>query len=349
MVFLLLTILLIICFISFFEEKLPETKWYVYGCIGVALILIAGFRPIGIDNDSETYEMYFNHYDTPLYESFVEFSFLFLARLFHVLFNFNDVHSIFLFYAFGGVCLKFIAIRQLTPLVFLATAIYIGHYYILHELTQIRAGVASGFFLLSLKPLANGKKLHAALFMLCALFFHYSSAILFPLLLFSNKDITLRERFIWAGIIPAAFLVYFMHFNISSLPIPFIGEKIEAYANLKEKGVFDEINVFNLVFLVKNLMYFYFLYMYDTIKAHNRYFPLLLKIMGVSIFSYMALSSIPILAMRISELLGIVEIILFVSLYYTIRPNWLAKSLVLIICFVYLYLNFLHDPILKIS
>lgn len=347
MVYLLLIILYITCFISYFEEKLSRTKWFLYLSIGILLVLIAGFRPIGIDNDSENYLMYFNHWDEPLFEMFVEYSFLIIAKVFHE--AFGDVHSIFLLYALFGVSLKFIAIRQLTPLAFLAVAIYLGHYFILHELTQIRAGVASGFFLLSIKPLCEGKRWHAALFMLLALVFHYSSAILFPLLLLTNREITPNRRIVWAGLVPFAWLLYFLHIGIASLPIPFIGDKISMYDKMKEQGVFDNINVFNLIFLVKNIIYFYFLYMYDTIKEHNAYYSLMLKIMGISILSYLLFSSIPILAMRISELFGIVEIILFTNIYYTVRPSWLSKTVVLVISFVYLYLNLFHEPILKIS
>lgn len=347
MVYLLLIILYVICLISYFEEELGDNKWYVYWGVGVVLILMAAFRPLGIDNDSETYDMYFANYDTPLYEGFVEFSFLFLAEIFYN--TFGDVHSIFLFYALFGVSLKFVAIRRLTPLAFLAVAIYLGHYYILHELTQIRAGIASGFFLLSIKPLAEGRRLAAAAYMAAALFFHYSSAVLFPLLLLSNKEMTQKVRLCWASIVPVGFLMYFLHLGISTIPLPFIGEKLELYDMLKEEGTFDEINVFNAVFLVKNVMFLYFLYMYDTVKSENPYFPLMLKIMGLSIFSYLALSSIPIVAMRVSELLGIVDIILFTCLYYTVRPSWLSRAMVLSISLVYLYLNLFHEPILKID
>lgn len=345
MVYLLLAILYIVYLLSYFEEILPKTKWYIYWGVGAALILLAAFRPLGIDNDSETYDMYFCDYDNPLYENFVEYSFLFLSR---ILYNiFHNVHSIFLLYAVFGVGLKFVAIRRLTPLAFLAVAIYLGHYYILHELTQIRAGIASGLLLLAIKPMADGRRLEALLWMLIALVFHYSAAILFPLLLLSNRQMTPKWRIAWACLVPFSFIIYFLHIGIASIPIPFIGEKIELYDTLKEGGTFDEINVFNLVFLVKNVIYLYFLYMYDTIRKHCAYFPLMLKIMGLSLFSYLALASIPIVAMRVSELLGIVDVVMFTCLYYTVRPQWLSRALVLTVSAVYLYINLVHDPILK--
>ena len=45
----------------------------------------------------------------------------------------------------------------------------------------------------------------------------------------------------------------------------------------------------------------------------------MLKIMGISLFAVKALAGVPVIAMRISELYGIVEIILFVGIYYTIK------------------------------
>ena len=55
--------------------------------------------------------------------------------------------------------------------------------------------------------------------------------------------------------------------------------------------------------------------MYDIIKEHNPYFPIMIKMMGLSIFSFVTLSALPVLAFRISEIYGIVEIILFTNIY----------------------------------
>ena len=123
---------------------------------------------------------------------------------------------------------------------------------------------------------------------------------------------------------------------------------MEMYQDLKDQGFFDEINVFNLVFLVNIAIYLYLLYMYDIIKEHSPYLSIILKMMGLSVFCFVALSSLPVLAFRVSELYGIVEIVLFTNIYYTIRPAWLSKSVVMAIGVVLFCINVFYNEILQI-
>lgn len=347
MIYVLVAILLIACILVYFEDYMADVKWNIYIGMGVLLVLIAALRPLGMDNDSENYEIYFLNYDTPIFENFVEFSYRFLSKWLYFLFK--DVHSIFFLYAAIGITLKFIAIRRLTPLIFLSLAVYLGNYYILHEFTQIRAGIASGLLLLSIKPLSEGKRLHAMVYMLVALFFHYSSIIMLPMLLLSNKEMSFKWRVIWMMIVPVGYVAYFMHVGITSLPIPYIQEKMDMYEELRDKNIVGEdINVFNLVFLTKIIIYMYLFYMYDTIKVYNKYLPIMLKITGFSIFSFIALSSIPVIAFRVSELYGIIDIILFTNIFYTVRPAWLARTIVIVIGISMFFINVFYSKILQI-
>lgn len=312
------------CIVAVFEEELFNIKWKIYIGIGVLLVLFAAIRPIGMDNDSENYELYFVRYDHPLLVITVEYSFRIISKWFYHWFH--DVHSIFLLYAILGLSLKFIAFKKLTPLPLLAVAVYIGNYYILHEFTQIRVGVASGLLLLAIKPLSERDYKKVLLLFSFAIFFHYSSIILLPLMLLSNKELTGKKKFIWASLIPIGYIFYFLNINITSLPIPYISEKLDAYQGLKDQGYIDEVNVFNLVFFVRIIIFFYILYMYDLIKEHNKYLPLMIKLMALSLFSFTALSSLPVLAFRISELYGIVEIILFTNIFLYSTTKVISKN-----------------------
>lgn len=346
MIYAISILFLFACIAAFYEEYLSSIKWEIYIGLGALLILCAALRPIGMDNDSENYEYYFVRYDHPMLEITVEYSFRILSKWFYHWFH--DVHSIFFLYALLGLSFKFMAFRKLTPLPLLAVAVYIGYYYILHEFTQIRVGVASGLFLLAIKPMSE-KQYKKSLLLICiALFFHYSSIVLLPLLMLSNKEMTKRDKIIWGSLIPIGYFVYFLHINISSLPIPYISDKLEAYQEMKDSGFLDEVNVFNMVFLVKIVIFYYILYMYDLIKEHNEYLPLLLKIMSLSMFSFTALSSFPVLAFRVSELYGIVEILLFTSIFYTIRPALLAKAVVLTISITLFCMNIFYNKIIQI-
>lgn len=349
MITLLIAIIIITAIFAIFEEYLEPYKKYIYAALAIILIATATFRPVGFDNDSTNYEYFFTHNDDKSLTFAVEFSFLQISRILR--FFVDNVHIIFLFYAILGVSLKFEAIRRLSPILFLPVVIYLGNYFILHEMTQIRAGVASGLLLLSIPYLAERKWKQTLTCWFIALFFHYSSAALFLLVFLNNKDISNKWKIILASIIPIGYILYFLGVNvITTLPIPYIGNKIEAYQDLKAKGIIgDEINVFNAVFLVKEAIFLYLLYMYDTVKQFNKYLPLMLRIMALSIFSFLIFAPLPVLAFRISELYGIVDIILFTNIYYTIRPSILSKIIVCIIGFSLFAINVFYAKLLDLS
>ena len=87
---------------------------------------------------------------------------------------------LFVIYASIGVTCKIFAIKRLTSLLFLSLVIYISNVYLLHDMTQIRAGVASGIFLLAIRPLAEHKIFRYTALILLAALFHYSSLLLLP-------------------------------------------------------------------------------------------------------------------------------------------------------------------------
>lgn len=318
------------------EEEDLGYKKYVYCCIGIILIVMAGIREVGFDHDSKNYEYFFLHYTDPTASMIMEFTYIIICYICH-LFT-DDIHLLFFIYAILGVGLKLYGIKKLSPMYFLPLLIYISYYYMLHDMTQIRAGVASGFFLISLKAMTEGRKRKAFALMLCALCFHYSSAILFPVLFLNNKDLTTKHRIGLACIIPFVYVLYFLNFNIiTSIPIPFISNKVDAYELMRDKGIMgDEINVFNHLILVRIFIYLYCLYFYDAIYKYNKNLPLLLKVMGLSIASFVLFAGLPILSTRISELLGIVDIIVFTNIYYTIRPPYASKSVIVLIALILL-------------
>lgn len=328
MLFLFLSLMAFAILLVFVEDYFPkEGRFGLYVALCLALILTAGLKPVGFDNDSDVYENLFNSAEKPSASILVEYSFIWISTLLKNIYD--DIHIVFLFYALIAVSIKFYAIQKLTPLVSLALIIYIGNFYLLHDCIQIRASVASAFFLLSIKPFSEGRKWIGAIWLLIALFFHYSALMLFIVLFLSNKPLSFTWRIALACLVPIGMLFFVMHIDlITSLPIPYIQEKVSTYEELKNKGIFDEISLFNVLVWMRIVVFLYALFFYDTIVAYCKYLPLILKIMGISIFSFFALSSIPILSERVNEMFGIVEILLFPCIYYTIKPENAAKALV---------------------
>ena len=317
--------------LSLAEERIKKYVKPSYVVLAIILILCIGLRKIGIDNDSEHYEMYYNNYDDKLLMISVEPSFRWLA---HFLNYFTgDVHAILLVYAAIAVTIKFIAFKKLFDNRFLPIIVYMGYTLIMQEMTQIRAGVVGGLVLLSLIPLSEGRKKVTFLILCLCCFIHYSAIALFPMLFLNNKDMSMRKRLIWASIIPAAYIMHLCGLNVVlNLPIPYLGDKLQSYQTLRDKGILgSDINVFNAVLLVTIFTYYYVMYFYDTIIAYNKYLPIMLKMTGISVVIFVIMSFVPVLAYRISDLYGMTNILLFSCIAYTIKPNWLARTLVYVV------------------
>lgn len=310
------------------DDENPRAN-YVYWGIACILIIVAASREVGFDHDSEHYESLFNRsadWDVGLV---VEFSYIFLCNTLKMLWD--DVHIVFFVYACIGVLVKFKAIRQLSPLFFLPIVIYLGNFFMLHEMTQIRAGVASAFFLLSLRPLADGRKWLAFAYMAVAVFFHYSAIMLLPVLLLGNKELTDRQRIILASFIPLGFVIFFLNYTIAaSVPLPFIGDKLEAYQNLRDKGFMGNltVNPFSLIYLAQMAIYLYCTYFYKTILQSNPYITILLKVKAISIMALFLFADLPVMASRVNELFGIVDIVLYPCICYTVKQRIIGNLVV---------------------
>ena len=325
-VFPLLLILAIL--LVFAEEHLESINKYIFWTIGLTLIIFSAVRPIGFDPDSISYESVFMRNTDTL--DFSEPSFLFLIDFVH-LFS-DDVHILFLIYAFLGITIKFYAINRLSPYYFLPLVIYFGNYYILHDYIQMRASIASAFLLLSIIPLSQGKKGLGALCFLGATLFHYSAIVLFAILFLDNKDLSKKWKILLISIIPFGVILFFLRIDfVSILPIQFIQEKVEMYQKLVNKGIFEETSLKSPFIWTKAAALYYALYYYDRIHERCSYLPLLLKITGLSLLSFFAFSSVSVVAGRISELFGIVEILLFPCICYTFKPDWAGKAIVCIV------------------
>lgn len=331
---------------SFLYEEKSQSGWNAYFFVAAVLIFMAAFRPIGIDFDSETYVNMYNGDVLVL----AEYSFVKIADFAYYVCHTHRV--MFFIYALLGILVKFVAIRKLVPLYFLSILMYLSYYYVLHDFTQIRAGVASAFFLLALVQIHNQKRGLAFLIMLISVFFHYSSLAYLPLLIFSSAPSPKWERWMLVLVVPIAYLIFFSGINlIMSIPIPFVGEKLEMYQHLQTEGAIeiDNVNVFNLVFLVKIALYYVLLWKYETIKEHVPIVSLFIRVYALSIVSLIVFSPLPVFAFRVSELYGIVEIVLFPLLYYALKPKWASRLIVISIAFVMICITVFYNGLIRLN
>ena len=322
----------------YLEDYLGKHKLSAYLFIAIMLILIAGFREIGIDADSENYEyMYHNHFSNKLSNA-VEYSFFFFSKILNYLSN--DVHILFLLYAFLGVALKFIAFRTLSEYWFLPVIVYIGYYYEYHECMEIRTGVLSAFMLLSVKPLCEGKKWQALLLLAIGGFFHYSVLMLIPLFFLSNEVMSKKQRVLWGMAVPLGYFFYFSGFSLLlniAVELPYLGPKLALYQTDAERGIIQtSLNVFTPLNFFNIALYYYLLFFHDTIVQSNKYFPFLIKLFAIGLFCFPTFAVIPVLAQRTSMQFEVATIILFTNIFYTLKPKWFGLLAVILIAFIFL-------------
>lgn len=348
MIFVICAVFLMVLLLALTEEWLGEWKVFVYYAFCPILIAISVGQEYGFTNDTLTYTYMFYNYDTELIEITTEFSFFYICR-FIQLFT-QDVTWMFLVYAVITIPLRMYALQRLADKdkLFLILLMYLSFYFVLHDMTQIRAGVASTFMLLGLKPLIEGKKWPALAYFIIGACFHYSAIIAVPFVLFSNKPLNKWWKGFFIAAIPCSYVIYFLGIDlIMALPFEFVTEKMDAYENVQDKGVADEIDVFYLLLLVKMAIFYFLLFFHDTVLEENKGFPIMMKFFVFYFIFWVSITGIPVIATRMSELFGIVEILLLPMIFYCIKPEYIARLTVILMAtiifgFTYFYLDYVH-------
>lgn len=323
-----------------FQTKNVLINKVIFFCLILSLIILAGFRDSTVDRDYHVYLFYWQ-----LRQVDVEISFVILKNFLKNYLNLPFA-TLLITYAILGVTTKLIGIKRISPFFYLSCLVYFSHYYLLHELTQIRAGVATGFFLIALYYLYERKAEYFIFFVICAGFFHYSAFIALPLW-FIRKDS--KNIYIYTLLIPIGYILHFIGGNVfSHIPIPYIQEKAEVYQKLQDLSIgdADKINVFNYMFLSKIAILLVLLFNAKKIYLQNQYIYLLLKIYAISLAAFPGLSAVPASAFRVQEFLGVVEIILIPMIVYLFRVRFIGYLVVVLIAVGYLMLNLFYNKLI---
>lgn len=341
MILLLISFFLVISFFALiFDGFNSRYNKVLFLIIGVLLIIYVGFR----DGESvRDYNLYITFFNDP--ETMIEPTFTFISFIIRRFFN-EEVILLFIFYAVLGVSIKLQAIHQLTPLLFLSLLVYVSNFLILHEMTQIRVGIASGILLLCIKPIYDRNLKMFLTLCVAATLFHYSALVLFPLWFINGNN---PQKIVLLLAIPVGFLIYISNINLMlTIPVPAIQDKIALYQEWQQMGIkgLEKINVFNILFLLRCAVFYLFLFNYELLIKSNKYAIILLKIYGLGLFVFMAFSVMPVIAFRIMELLGIVEIILLPMIYYLFKPAIFSKAIVFTISLAILLLNIFYNKVI---
>lgn len=345
--FVVASLLLIVAFVlSFLEEYLSSrVKLSVFACMTLIMICLPTFKDINTTADARFYIEYFQNNDDPLIEAMTEPTFIYLSRL---LINCGlGIEVLFFIYAFITIPTKLIALSKLTPFFFTALLIYIPVYYLLQDVIQIRAGAAAAFLFLSLYLICEKKYIWTTIAFIAAILFHYSAIVFLPVLIWGNRKLYLPVRIFLLFLIPLGFFMYFKEMDLLSfLPESLTQGKVDFYKESAENGSqFAEfvIPYKNLYLMSKCLLLFLCVFFYKSIIIEMKYANIVILLLAASVFIKLSMSTIPVIAGRLSDLYGITDCVVFTYILSFVKPSWVVRCVIFGIGLYMLIYNYLHS------
>ena len=298
-------------------EFIPFKNNYLLVAVILLLSLLAGLRGIDVSRDYYNYRYIFDNVynitgNGSSYVAVFEPGFIATIIFFRTLFEDNYVVAIMLFYAFSAVSLKIYAVNRLSINPYLTILFYFSYYFLIHEMTQIRIGLASAIFLISLIPFLKGKRITFVCLILLATLFHYS-AIFFLLLLLFNTTRFNKNLYFFA--LALAIVLAIIKLPLTNLLGNFdpsnISGKLNSYVEISESGsvtinVFNSLNICNILCCV----YLLFFVSKEAIVSDSK-LALFLKCNILSIFLLSFLAGVPAVSLRFNQLFGVAQIFLF--------------------------------------
>lgn len=308
------------------------------------LVVLAGFRGEEVSRDYANYvEMYQFIGSFPDYFTFYDFYFIYEPLFYFIVSGLKTIFGsvyvpVFLLFALIGVSLKSAAIRKLSPYPFLSLLLYFVSFFFLHDMTQIRIGVAGGILLLYALPrLLNNNKKGFIGFCLLAGVIHYSS-LLYIVLMFVKKSSINKWKYLAVFIFCFSISLLRIDFMtvISRLPMGAISMKLDNYNNTLEFTDTVRVNIFNVMFLIKMALGLALLALAGRHGDEKEI--LLTKIYFISLCSFLFFTGTAMLAFRVSELFGLIEFIALVYLVKRARFKFVAFGFLLIFACLYFIL-----------
>lgn len=322
---LILSIFAIVFVLSLIEDYTPKwQKILILIIIGIALICISTFKPM-TTADAENYENYFYNNDALLVQIITEPTFTYLSR-FYLSIGF-EITALFLTYALIAITLKLTILWKMTPFVFTSMIVYLGIYYPMHDVVQIRCGAATAFLLWAIIPLAKRQYLMATILLIAATLFHYSSLVFMPIIILGNIKINKFWKYILGVAIPICLLLYFAGFSLFSLiPKNLIEGKLEYYKDRGSSGGMESyIPYKQLTFIAEFALLYIFLFYYDTIEKHCQYAQILIKVLVLGMGCHVLFAEIEVLGHRLHDLFGIFYVLAYAQCLYCIKPRYVVR------------------------
>lgn len=314
------------------KNTISNVNLVLISCITFFIILIKPY-------ETPDYENYIGAY---LYTSSDSSRFEPAWKLFKEIFKSYNLEFYFIIglYAILGIILKLSVICKASPFIWLSILIWLSHIFILQDLIQIRASVASGFLLWAIYFKCINSNFHALLCIIAGTLFHYSCVLgILILLLSKTRNYKYLYTFslfisIFIGLIGISFADFIPNALLS------VNQSLEGAEKI---GVFTKMNLFRCLYA------FILWYFCDRIKGYNNNFLILLKIYTIGCCVMFLFSRPAIIGLRVSEFLCATEIILLPMILYIFpskqrRYYKLIPILSAVLLFISSYTSSLYFP-----
>lgn len=270
----------------------------VYCAFGLLYVMMA----IAVVNRPEylpDYQMYEHLYRTTLGNKSLrdmEISFTWISML-------SPTFMVLLtVYALLSVGTHMWAILRNAPIIWISLGLYMTFQFVLHDMVQMRSGVALGLMLISLRYIVERKWWIYFPLVMLALFFHNSAVVLIPLYFLKAKSL---NRYVWGSILGAAVLLHMagMEFGIFSkfIPIGIIETYLENYMGRDMAANSIDIDLHRILEIIAIFV------MIIRIKYLQSHYPLAVICIKMLVFSqifYLLFSDIAVIQIRMGELFG---------------------------------------------
>ncbi len=286
-------------------------KKYIYLSLLPVFIIIAAIISSSYSRDSVGYISYFNAYASTGWgrlftEMFGrELFFLILSKTIYSLGI--SIYFLFLVYAVISLSITFYLIDKHSKDKWLSLAYFCSYFFILHDCTQIRFGLAVAFVYVGLQYLAENKKLiFIGIVILSAVLFHNAILIFIIMLFFTSK----KSLYWLLGMVAAAVLFY--QINLNSLMLHSVGSIIDyfgihgtrlnsLYRQIREPTGGLHLGIFSWHGL---MIYFFSIVLFRYRNKFNDYERLCYNAFMLSIFYWVFLKDAMDLQVRFNDAFG---------------------------------------------
>ena len=293
---------------SYIKAKKIREYYLIFLLLFIAGVISAG-RLLGIGADYNGYRELFTH------EGFkrdsIEPAYRFLRYLNDYLFD-GHVAPIYFISVITALSLKIRAFRSLSSHWNVVLFLYFLSFFFVHEYTQIRAAVAIGIFLCSIKDINENRSFCFFIKMLIATLFHYSAMIMLFCWIYTRMARSIKFCVV-VTLTGVVFSIFFVEFASNLTKYVYLLQDLIGLN--KSGGESDFMSPWNLKYAT---LLFLFLLVSTLIKKEDSLNFTLYMIFsfGVCCYYYLLPLQLPVISVGFAEFYSVVYVILMVNMAY---------------------------------